>query len=1208
MDFCTSPGSFRSRFFFKPLAVALMELVAIMAILPELPVVGSAVAPRAYAQSDVIVINTGLTLNPYGPLDVNPPDPPVTVIGTPCFRTTGQIIQQLCSYVIPPGSLTPFIDATTPSEALKLFESDSVGTYLKTNYMSPDDAPLVYLYGGTEMRGQIRNLMLNRLLKMVGGAPANALERSVYDWFKYQMWLFERTTYETAVAERNAWQSNPCGWRPDPDLTAAYGLNYNPQKFCSNNNTLQGLTGDPPIVPSKAYFLGAAQKKVYGKAVEQGDTNGAAAMARMWLTDGVGAAVSALAGGGLGVGIGVGAKAIWSETLRGVGTGVRNIKPSSFLKIGATGPTIIVTLMIEAGIEMGFRVFEYENAMNELKTLDGDLAAIKKGPSELSRYKGDAGRFKMTQVFAAMTLPEYASTGPFPTHDPLTDPVFYLTPSNTYSDTVTYQDDSGTTFSAKTYKGWFVRQCLTNCDNVAPTAVIPTLDVVNPSGDAWTVARLGGIFGLVKQSPKADEDLCDLLSQAKDPSKCASYISFTAPYLDAAGNAGTFSLVSKPVFTSPSTAYFTQGVPGTLTVTAAGAPSPTISEADLIPSGFSVTPGTGTATVRYDGSAGPGTYSLKLVAANHSSTFQTVTVKVNGVPPSFTSPTVAPFIKGVPGTFTVQATGSPAPALTVGTPHFPPLGLDFVDNGDGTATISGTVPINSPGCGSACSGFINATAPGNVQTQQTLTIDVQSPVLPFLLPTSLVFTAGIEAEGKIVATGSTLGKLANVCQTLPNWMTFQDNGNNTATVSGTPPAGSPSVGLHVIVAPPGVPVDYHCGTLDSPNFTVGVTTKPVLTSPNQTTFTVGSLGSFQVSGVTTDPISLSGTLPAGVYWFPLPASTYGVLSGTPAEGSGGVYPLVLTMGTGANAATQDFTLIVKERPAFVAPYGATFTINQPSSFPITVTGYPKTPVAGQQGMTMQTFTGSLPPGMVLVEALSPLGEHTGSWMLTGTPTTATGRYTATISASNGVGLVRGQEFALDVVPPAVPKLPPIITWPPPAAITYGSALSATQLNATTTIPGTFLYAPPAGTVLPIGSQSLSVTFVPADTDHYGTATTSNYITVNPAPTGTAGKPNLVVTNTLSRINIQGAGVIAVQVRVANTGNAAAENVTLTSVKVGSNLGIPSTQNLGTLLPGTSLQAYFQAPAPGGSGTASSLSITGTYTGGTISSNARIVLP
>ena len=41
----------------------------------------------------------------------------------------------------------------------------------------------------------------------------------------------------------------------------------------------------------------------------------------------------------------------------------------------------------------------------------------------------------------------------------------------------------------------------------------------------------------------------------------------------------------------------------------------------------------------------------------------------------------------------------------------------------------------------------------------------------------------------------------------------------------------------------------------------------------------------------------------------------------------------------------------------------------------------------------------------------------------------------------------------------VTKNIPTITWAAPAAITYGTALSATQLDATTSISGIFVYTP-----------------------------------------------------------------------------------------------------------------------------------------------------
>ncbi len=57
----------------------------------------------------------------------------------------------------------------------------------------------------------------------------------------------------------------------------------------------------------------------------------------------------------------------------------------------------------------------------------------------------------------------------------------------------------------------------------------------------------------------------------------------------------------------------------------------------------------------------------------------------------------------------------------------------------------------------------------------------------------------------------------------------------------------------------------------------------------------------------------------------------------------------------------------------------------------------------------------------------------------------------------------------------------MISWVPPAPIPYGTALSGTQLNATASVPGTFVYTPAAGTVLTAGTQALAVTFTPTDT-------------------------------------------------------------------------------------------------------------------------------
>ncbi|MFM7694668.1 MAG: MBG domain-containing protein, partial [Actinomycetota bacterium] len=71
---------------------------------------------------------------------------------------------------------------------------------------------------------------------------------------------------------------------------------------------------------------------------------------------------------------------------------------------------------------------------------------------------------------------------------------------------------------------------------------------------------------------------------------------------------------------------------------------------------------------------------------------------------------------------------------------------------------------------------------------------------------------------------------------------------------------------------------------------------------------------------------------------------------------------------------------------------------------------------------------------------------------------------------------------------------PAITWAAPAAITYGTTLSADQLNPSAAfggadVPGTYAYAatgaPVAlGTMLPAGTHVLTATFTPTNTDDY----------------------------------------------------------------------------------------------------------------------------
>ena len=89
-------------------------------------------------------------------------------------------------------------------------------------------------------------------------------------------------------------------------------------------------------------------------------------------------------------------------------------------------------------------------------------------------------------------------------------------------------------------------------------------------------------------------------------------------------------------------------------------------------------------------------------------------------------------------------------------------------------------------------------------------------------------------------------------------------------------------------------------------------TAPAITSSASTNFGVGTNGSFTVNATGTAPITFTevGSLPSGVTFVSNGGST-ATLSGTPAGGTSGVYPLTITASNGAAPnVSQNFTLNV----------------------------------------------------------------------------------------------------------------------------------------------------------------------------------------------------------------------------------------------------------------------------------------------------------
>jgi hypothetical protein len=166
--------------------------------------------------------------------------------------------------------------------------------------------------------------------------------------------------------------------------------------------------------------------------------------------------------------------------------------------------------------------------------------------------------------------------------------------------------------------------------------------------------------------------------------------------------------------------------------------------------------------------------------------------------PSITSGSSAAFTVGTAGTFTVTTMGIPTPSLGEGGTL--PSGVSFVDNGDGTALLSGTPRAGTGGIYSLTLTASNGVSPKASQNF-TLTVD-EAPSITS--GTSVTFTVGSAGSFTMTTSGFPTPSLAE-SGALPTGVSFVDNHNGTATLSGTPQTGTGGVYPLTITASNGVP-------------------------------------------------------------------------------------------------------------------------------------------------------------------------------------------------------------------------------------------------------------------------------------------------------------------------------------------------------------------------------------------------------------------
>jgi hypothetical protein len=107
-------------------------------------------------------------------------------------------------------------------------------------------------------------------------------------------------------------------------------------------------------------------------------------------------------------------------------------------------------------------------------------------------------------------------------------------------------------------------------------------------------------------------------------------------------------------------------------------------------------------------------------------------------------------------------------------------------------------------------------------------------------------------------------------------------------------------------------------------------------------------------------------------------------------------------------------------------------------------------------------------------------------------------------------------------PPTVIPVAPVISWATPATVAFGTALSASQLNAVANTPGKFVYSPASGTVPAVGTDTLSVVFTPTDLVDFTKETASVQLVVfqpvKSVPTITWSNPSNIKVGTALSTN------------------------------------------------------------------------------------------
>jgi hypothetical protein len=837
------------------------------------------------------------------------------------------------------------VNGISYSDDLSQLERDAANAYLGLHLLPPTDAHIIYDSGRSDLRSAVRAQMITTLLEIVK-TPASSRtphEQTLYNWFSSLVQANEIALYQNAVNEFSRWQADKCEFTLDPVIAATYGLSYDGAPFCWGS--ISSLFAGPPV-PAVSYFTAYGMRKSYGMAADTYPyfaTIAATTAVNVEVVAGIAGAASALV-------LGSSAAALTQSLLADL---------QAFLEVtdafGGGGEDEFSAFLVgDAGADvLGAATYAGPAAIIVIAIIVGVTALMQAYDDQ--KALNDLNNLKNILAQVTNNPPDLVSFK----NDPSGVGMYKL---QTTLETQTLPEDARTSalpvHSAATDQNFAIQ-------SGGATQVSSTLGYKDWAGNKWSAQTSGGWF--VEGCTPAPGLSCT------QPDSISADLS----YVDWGGVKWTASRMGNR-FTS------TKAKPAATDVKC---------EED---SNTLVSPGTDFSNCKSYVSD-----SIPLTDLNGNLVRVSLTQLI---PPNFTSSNYLGFAPGYPSTQTIAVAADPgATCSLVGslpTADFTLKGdcsnapLQLVFNGNVNAPLQ-TYQV----------AFKATSSIGSATKIFTVNVTAQ---LGIISPNTVQARYGVPVNFLVVATGVPPISLSRDPELgLVAGLTFKDNGNGTATISGIPTAAGLSACANPgtdggPTLPCGIIAQNSQGTYEQ-SFSMSVDIAPQATvlPPTSATFVAGVPNQFLLTSAgAVTPVTWEYTPLQDAPWLTLTDNGNGtaIFKGTPPlETTGTFSPGVVAdaLGSGLFNLPQTVTVNVVNIPVFTSLNNSNFTVGTFGSFAI----------SANQG-TISSVT-TVPNGLSFVSG-NPAG-------ISGIPAAGSGgQYTIQLTDNADTAGIATQSLTLDV--------------------------------------------------------------------------------------------------------------------------------------------------------------------------------------------------